>query len=74
MALNFIDSPAVGDTVSVGTPPRTWRCVATSPAQWERVLNAGQVVSVFYIFTPVETDLYALPSLVSNAFQTFTYL
>lgn len=73
MAINWPTGPSVGQfyptTVTPGDPQWKW-----NGEGWERVINAGQVVTVLIILNPVvETTVEAL-AFVSNTIHSFTYL
>lgn len=56
MPLNFPDSPALNDLYVVGD--RRWSYNASG---WQKVINSGQVVSVFIVAGPFVDDPLALP-------------
>lgn len=65
--IDFPTSPVLGDSYTYGS--RTW---IWNGSGWERVINAGQVVSVFVVGVIV-TDITALPN-DNNAWYRLDYV
>lgn len=73
MAINWPSSPSLLQLypalVTAGDPQWQW-----NGSGWQRVMNLGQVVSVFYVFVTVEEEVSAFPDIVPAPFETFTYV
>jgi len=68
--MDFPASPAVGDAYVFAN--RTWRYDGQG---WQRVVNAGQIVSVFVLLSPINLDSIAVfPALVDGNFHLVNYV
>jgi hypothetical protein len=68
--IDFPSSPTVGQTYVFGA--RTWQWNGSG---WARLVNAGQIVSVFVLLSPINLDsAIALPIPITTTWTQLNYV
>ena len=68
--IDFPSSPFIGQSYIFGN--RTWQWNGEG---WQRIINAGQIVSVFVLLSPINLDSIAvLPATVDGNFNLVNYV